>query len=180
MRRNPAMELDFARRGGSVSRFGVLLLVTGVIAAGGTIVAQRSISGEVAARETELEQLRSLSRRSLAAIDAREADSPELRDQIKRANEVLAQLNLPWASVFAAVESAQDPSVALLAVVPDPRARTVQIIGQGRDLAAILNYMRRLQDARLQDVVLATHEAKLKEPGQPVEFTLLARWMDRR
>jgi hypothetical protein len=29
-------------------------------------------------------------------------------------------------------------------------------------------------------MVLATHEAKIKEAGQPVEFTLLGRWVDRR
>ena len=178
--RSAPMALDFVRAGGSLARLGSWLLILGLAAAGVSLIIQRDVADQISAREAEVDQLRSISRRASPALAERASDSPEVREQIKRANDVLAQMNIPWGDLFAAVESAQDPTVALLAVSPDIRTRTVQIAGQGRDLAAVLSYIERLQATKLKDVVLATHEAKVREPGQPVEFTLLARWMDMR
>lgn len=176
--RSASMTLDFVRSGGSLARLGSWLLILGLVAAGISLVIQREVADQVSAREAEVEQLHSISRRAAPALAERASDTPEIREQVKRANDVLAQMNIPWGDLFAAVESAQDPTVALLAVSPDIRTRTVQIAGQGRDLPAVLSYMERLQATKLKEVVLASHEAKVREPGQPVEFTLLARWME--
>lgn len=178
--RSAPMTLDFIRRGGSLARLGSWLLVLGLVAVGVSLLMEREAADALSAREAEVDQLRSIARRASPALSERASDSPEIREQIKRANDVLAQMNIPWGDLFAAVESAQDPTVSLLAVSPDIRTRTVQIAGQGRDLPAVLAYMERLQATKLQDVVLATHEAKVREPGQPVEFTVLARWMEAR
>jgi hypothetical protein len=88
-------------------------------------------------------------------------------------------MNVPWGELFAAIESADEGHVALLQVQPDARSRTVLMAGSARDLPAVLAYMTRLEGtARLQDVVLMSHEIKLKEPGTPVAFQLLARWVE--
>jgi hypothetical protein len=155
------------------------LLIAGVLAALFAFAVQRDLSGAASQREAELEELRRMSRRALPAIEAQQSDTPEVREQIKKANLVLAQMNVPWSELFGAIESAQDKDVALLAVQPDARSRAVLIGGQARSLPAVFGYMERLERSeRLVEVVLATHEIEVEEAGQPVSFSLQARWLE--
>lgn len=179
MARVHSVQLDFLQPTGAGSRLARSMLVVGLLGALTMVAYQRQLSLEVRSRESQLEEMRGMSRRTLPSIAGREGDSAETREQIKKANLVLAQMNVPWEGLFAAIESAEDGNVALLSVQPDVRGRGLLMGGQGRSLPAVLNYMERLQHSqRLRNVVLATHEVKLKEPGQPVEFTLLANWVD--
>jgi hypothetical protein len=175
----PIINLDFVRPAGRAARFAPLLLLAGAAAALLVGELHRQASAEVDARQERLEELQRMSRRALPAFEDKQSDSPEMRDQIKRANVVLAQMNVPWGELFSAVESAQDGSIAILAVQPDPREQVIALGGVARDLDAVLAYMSRLEATpRLMDVVLASHEIKLKEPGQPVEFALTASWVE--
>lgn len=180
MARIAPVHLDFLPAG-RVSRLGVWLLVAGALAAVVALLEYRQVSGQVNARVSELEELRSMSRRTRPAMEPSDTDSPEVREQIKKANAVLGQLNVPWSELFAAIEAAQTEDVALLQVQPDARTRTVQLGGAARNLSAVLDYMTRLERTEdLQDVLLVSHEMKLREPGRPVEFVLSARWMEAR
>jgi Tfp pilus assembly protein PilN len=175
----PAIGLDFVRPGGGTGRFGPLLLIAGAVSALAVLEHQRVLARAVQEGAAEVEEMHSMSRRAMPSIAGRDSDTPEVRQQIQKANAVLAQMNVPWGELFAAVETAQDGSVGLLAIQPDARARNVAIGGEARSLPAVLAYMGRLQGSeRLRDVVLASHEIKLKEPGQPVEFVLNARWVE--
>lgn len=175
----PAVDLDFVHPAGRPSRVAPWLLVAGVIACGLGVLEERHLAGEIRVREAGLEQLRSMSRRARPAIELQEADAPEVREQIKKANAVLAQMNVPWGHLFEAIESADEGNVALLQVQPDARGRTVVIGGAARTLGAVLVYMRRLdQTGRLKDVVLQSHEIKTREPSQPVRFQLSAKWVE--
>jgi hypothetical protein len=176
-----AIALDFLHPAGRGSRFAPWLLLAGALAALAAVSYQRHLAREVMVREARVTELRGMATRSLPALAAQETDTPEMRDQIKKANGVLQQMNVPWGELFAAIESAEDGSVALLAVQPDPRGRNVLVGGEGRDLPAVLAYMGRLErTGRLRDVVLMSHEIKTKEPGQPVAFTLIAAWKEAR
>jgi hypothetical protein len=131
--------------------------------------------------EARLAEMRSMASRSAPALSEREADTPEVRDQIKKANAVLQQMNVPWSELFAAIESAENGQIALLAVQPDARSHSVLMAGEAKDLPTALAYLERLERTkRLRDVVLMTHEVKSKEPGQPVAFTLSAAWREGR
>ena len=177
----PAIGLDFVRPAARASRLAPLLLLAGAVLAIVVAEGHRQASSAVQARQERLDELQRMSRRSLPAIEGRASDSPEMREQIKRANVVLAQMNVPWSELFAAVESAQDGSIAVLSVQPDPREQSIVLGGMARGLESVLAYMSRLeQTQRLVDVVLASHEVKVKEPGQPVEFALTARWVELR
>jgi len=179
MARVAAIGLDFVHPGGGVSRIAPLLLVAGLLCAAGVVWHQRVLLQRAAERLAQLEEMRSMSRRASPALAGQDSDTPEMREQIKRANVVLAQMNVPWGELFAAVETAQDDTVGLLAVQPDPGAGQIIIGGQARTLPALLAYMERLQRSdRLREVVLASHEVKREEPGQPVEFVLNARWVE--
>ena len=174
------VELDFLHPAGRPSRLASWLLVAGLVAGALAALEQRHLSTEVKIREAQLEEIRSMSRRARPAIQAQESDSPQVREQIKKANAVLAQMNVPWGELFEAIESADESGVGLLQVQPDARTRTVLMGGSARDLPAVFAYMTRLERTeRLNDVVLMSHEIKFKEPGKPVAFQLLARWVER-
>jgi transcriptional regulator with XRE-family HTH domain len=176
-----AVQLDFLRPTGRGSRIGPLLLVAGALVALGAVAYQRHLARDVVVREGQLSEMRGMATRSAPALSEFESDTPEIRDQIKKANAVLQQMNVPWGELFAAIESAENGNVALLAVQPDARSHSVLIGGEARDLPAALAYMERLERTRrLRDVVLVTHEVKTKDPGQPVAFTLNAVWQDGR
>jgi hypothetical protein len=175
----PSIGLDFVRPAGRAARLAPVLLLAGALAAILVAEAHRQASSEVRAKQERLDELQRMSRRALPAIEDKQSDSPEVRDQIRRANTVLAQMNVPWGELFAAVESAQDGSIAVLSVQPDPREQVIALGGMARNLDAVLGYMVRLEATpRLVDVVLASHEVKVKEPGQPVEFDLTANWVE--
>jgi hypothetical protein len=176
-----SIQLDFLQPFGRPSRWGPWLLVVGALAAVAVVSYQSHLGREVAAREAQLASLRGMTSRSLSAISEQDSDAPEVRDQIKKANGVLRLMNVPWGELFAAIESAENGTVALLAVQPDPRSRSVLIGGQARSLPGVFAYMERLEHTgRLRDVVLVSHELKSKEPGQPVAFTLSAGWQEER
>lgn len=176
-----AIQLDFLQPAGRGSRLAPYLLIAGVIAASAAVSYQRQVGQQVVARESQINELRGMANRTLPALAERETDTPEVRNQIKKANSVLQQMNIPWGDLFSAVESAENGDVALLAVQPDPRTHTISIGGEARSLPAVLSYMGRLErTSRLREVVLASHEMKIKEPGQPVTFTIAAIWEEAR
>jgi Tfp pilus assembly protein PilN len=177
----PALGLDFVRPAARSARWAPVLLIAGAIAAAVVGEGHRVASSEVRARQERLDELQRMSRRSMPGLEARETDTPAIRDQIRRANAVLAQMNVPWGDLFVAVESAQNENVAVLSVQPDVRDRVIALGGVARNLDAVLAYMERLERThRLEHVVLASHEVKVREPGQPVAFELTARWVEAR
>jgi len=176
-----AIQLDFLQPTGRGSRLGPWLLAAGALAAVAAVSYQGHLARETTAREAQLTTLRSIASRSLPAISERDAETPEVRDQIKKANGVLRLMNVPWGELFAGIESAENGDVALMAVQPDTRSRSVLIGGEARNLPAVFAYMERLERTkRLRDVVILSHELKAKEPGQPIAFTLAAGWQEER
>ena len=103
MPRVSPVQLDFLHPTGRGSRVARILLLVGVLVAVATVALQHQVSTEVRGRESQLEELRGMSRRGLPAISGREGDSAETREQIKKANLVLAQMNVPWEGLFSAI-----------------------------------------------------------------------------
>jgi hypothetical protein len=176
-----AIQLDFLHPGGRGSRLGPWLLLIGALAALAAASYQSHLGREVSQRDAHVTELRGMTNRSLPALSEQDQDTREVRDQVKKANAVLQSMNVPWGELFSAIESAENGNVALLAVQPDPRSRSVLLGGEARSLPAVFSYMERLErTGRLRDVVLMGHELKTKEPGQPVAFTLSAGWQEGR
>lgn len=171
------LRLDYQR---SIKPFpwgGVLLLVVSsaiMIAIG---IYYRSLSDQATLWESKTERIERAAQRSFPGSRSDERLAPAVSQEVKRANQVLRQLGMPWESLFQAVESAGGKEVALLALEPDMEKRLVKISGEAKTMAAMLEYIKQLENRDvLGTVYLQNHHVQLQDPEKPVRFELLGIW----
>ena len=124
--------------------------------------------------------------RRLAAVQARAALPPAApvaaappisETQAIAVNATVMQLNLPWRALQDAVASATPAGVALLALEPDARKRTLRISAEARTSDEMIDYVARLKREELfSDVALTHHEINDQDPNRPIRFELDAAW----
>lgn len=99
--------------------------------------------------------------------------------EVKRANEVLRQLTTPWGGLFQTLESTAGNNVALLSLEPNTENQLVRISGEAKNIAAMLDYIQRLENREVFGTVyLQSHHVQLQDAEKPVRFVLQARWLD--
>lgn len=170
------LELDFRRRP-RPSAAGWGLLACGVIAMGAVLGVERQVAAATAAHEAAVHRIeQTLPGAAQAPLSPAETRARE--SSLGDVQRVQAQLDLPWGELFATLESLASADVALLALTPDARKRQVRISAEARNLAAMLEFHRKLEDsAALRDVSLINHEIADDVQGQPVRFSLVAGWV---
>jgi len=176
------VRIDFAGTPRPVRLLGTVLAAVGVAAALWAWAEVRDAQDERDRQTERLDDTRRLARRAMPAIEratapGREAPDREMVAEVRAANEVLDRLALPWDALFADVERALGPDVALTLVQPDPKGRTVVIDGEARHLNALLTLLARLDAApALAEAHLRQHEWRVTDPNRPLAFTVEARW----
>lgn len=172
-----ALHLDFERPAGQRRPWGTILLAIGALLATWVVLEYGDASEELARWEEKLSDTRRLAKRSLPSFALEEAPTAALAQELKDANVVLDRLALPWDGLFADIEAAVVPDVALLGVQPDTRGRLVNVEGEARDLKALLTFLARLEGAPgLVDAHLTRHEIRQNDPNRPLAFTIQAKW----
>jgi len=121
-----------------------------------------------------------------AALAARAAPAPAVAAapvrvvslaQANAVNAAIEQLNLPWRDLAAALGEATPASIALLALEPDARRRTLRISAEARSSDEMLAYITRLQAEQwFTSVVLVRHEVMEQDPNRPLRFQLSVQW----
>ncbi len=169
-----ALELDFRRAPRRAHWLGYALLVAG---AAGTL-AVATIYGEQSEQigriEAGMQRTHAAARRPTAP--ARGAELASARET-QRAQSVALELNLPWDELFASLESAAGPNVALLSVESDSVRRAIRIAGEAKDLAAMLDYLRSLgAQPTLANVHLQSHRLQQQDAQRPIRFIVGADW----
>jgi len=160
------LELDFVRRAPRSRWAGRLLLA---IALG--------VTGDMAFTFAQLERTVKANEALVARAQPRKAIAQASPDEIALARDTVERLGLPWTKLFAALESAANDQVALLAIEPDTKTGTVKISGDSKDYLAALGYVLNLSQAEaLSNVQLVRHEVKQNDPQRPVAFSISAAW----
>ena len=110
-------------------------------------------------------------------VSSTRKDSEQVAQEIKQANAVILELNLPWKELFEAFESAHNVDVAVLTIEPDAQKGQVRISGEAKSLESLPAYLAYLQKVTLfRDVVLLNHQVQEQDPQRPVRFMLQATW----
>lgn len=122
-----------------------------------------------------------------AALAARSAPAPVAAPpaapiavsptQAGAVNAAILQLNLPWRDLAAALGEATPNTIALLALEPDAKRRTVRISAEARSSDEMLAYITRLQaEEWFSSVVLLRHEVMEQDPNRPLRFQVSVQW----
>jgi|SRR4051812_42422338 hypothetical protein len=160
------IELDFIRRAPRSRWAGRVLLAVAL-----------GIAGDMAFTYTQLETAVKANEAMVARAQPRRPVRSITNEEVAMARDTVDRLGLPWPKLFAALESAADDRVALLAIEPDTKTGTVKISGDSKDYLAALTYVLNLSQAdALSNVQLVRHEVKQNDPQHPVAFSISAAW----
>lgn len=166
----PPLWLDYQRPAPGRHQAGRLLLLVGLALAVPVFMEYSSTTDELAGVDQHISKLRrDAERRHLIARTAEPAGAAKAA--------ALPASGERWEALLAALEKAGDESVTLLALTPG--AKEVSIAGEAKDLAASLDYVKRLQSAPVfSEAHLAAYETLTAHPQHPVRFTLVAAWRE--
>lgn len=121
-----------------------------------------------------------LAARSQAARPVALAAQPKLvlpEAQVQAVNDAVMQLNVPWRDLYEAVRAATPSNVALLALEPDAKRRTLRITAETRNSDDMLAYVAKMQELSwFGSVVLTRHEIAEQDPNRPLRFQVAAQW----
>lgn len=173
-----ALRLDYQRNNHPVPWLGLGVLVVALAMLAATGAYYRTLSQRIAyweSRADRLERLSSHRVEALPALTEQEARAQSL--EVKQANQVVRQLNLPWNALFKAVETSGGNGIALLSMEPDMQKGTVTLSGEAKNLNALLNYVKQLSAREVfGHVFLQNHKIQQTDPEKPLRFSLLAYW----
>ena len=97
--------------------------------------------------------------------------------QAQAINDAVMQLNLPWRELVEAVGAATPANVALLALEPDAKRRTLRITAETRNSDDMLAYVAKMQEQGwFASSALVRHEIAEQEPNRPLRFQVSAQW----
>ena len=162
------------RRGGGA---GWLLLAAGLAVAAVAVERHRTWEAQAEMLEGEVRDAQWQTRRSAVRLRDPQRDSPALQQEVRAANRVIDQLDIPWSELFRDLEAAIDPTVRLLAIQPDSAARTLRVEGETRDYASMLAFVGRLEATpAFSTVHVVSHQTRVDAPSRPLAFALQALW----
>lgn len=96
-------------------------------------------------------------------------------EQVKEVEAVMRQLTLPWAPLIESIENAGTRDIAILQLQPDARQRVLRITAEARSQDAMVDYLKRLTQARgFGEVHLLNHQVREDDPQRPVQFAAQA------
>lgn len=169
------LELDFARRP-RVAPLGWGLLAGGVV----LLLSSVWLGSELSARSEHLRQSVTAAELRLQGGPAQpglEMGSTQQGAGMNELQRISSQMRRPWVELFSTLESLPLQDVALLSLRCDAHKGQLRISAEARNLEAMLDFHRRLEDSEaLSDVSLLNHEIIASQPERPVLLNLQASW----
>lgn len=146
------LDLDFQKQPGQRSSAGNSILILGVVASLVLAFGYRNLGARLAELEAGVMQSSSGERSGYSAQQKEQAKAEQILET------AFNQLALPWGEVFAAVETAANGKVTLLALEGDGQHKTVRISARTANSVSMLAYLERLKTSgRLSGLHLASH-----------------------
>jgi hypothetical protein len=166
--------LDFVRQRRHRALLGPALLAAALLAGAALALWLAALNG---AADDAAKLQASLSRRDPSLQRAAAGALHLAPEEQKRIAAALRQLTTPWEDLLAGVEQAASGDIAVLALEQDPAQSSLKLLAEARNTEAMLEYLRRIAASRtLRGATLETHKVELQQPGQPVRFSITARY----
>ena len=178
----PRLRLKFPDRGQSVPHIDFSILLIGLLVLADVLLQFRQVTEEVNHWTNRVERLEKQQQQKAAprtrSTPRIKEFSQEIRKEITQANAILDQINLPWETLFDAIEHAATEQIALLSLQPNVGNRTLRISGEAKSMAELLDFVEALErDLVFENVHLLNYKIKQDSPHRPIIFLLTAAWM---
>lgn len=178
----PRLRLKFPDRGQSVPHIDFSILLIGLLVLAGVLLQFRQVTEEVNHWTNRVERLEKQQQQKAVP---RTRSSPrikefsqEIRKEIMQANAILDQINLPWETLFDAIEHAATEEIALLSLQPNVASRTLRLSGEAKSMSELLDFVEALErELVFENVHLLNYKVKQDNPHRPIIFLLTAAWM---
>jgi len=168
-------ELDFQpRRPGLLA---VVLFAAGLFLALDAWFEDTALREKTAAVESRLAQAQRRSERLQANQRQNRPENVFTPEEAGALRQAFGAIAVDWERLYGAIDAATSDDVALVAVRPSVSAKSVQISGEARDMAAALAFVEALRRAPLAQVVLVSHQLKQSDPQRPYAFEIAALWL---
>lgn len=103
--------------------------------------------------------------------------SQEIRQEIKAANIILGQINLPWDVLFDSIGHAASKDIALLSLQPNASSQSIKISGEARNMSVLLDFVEAIErEVVFTNAYLVNYKIKQDSPQQPIIFLLTTSW----
>jgi hypothetical protein len=176
------LRLRFPDSGGGAERVGYVIMSLGAMILAGVLYEFNLAVNEVAYWDTRIASVERRAQRTGApqgtgTLSSSLNSGRDMKQEVKKANAVMSELDLPWQALFDSVEYAANHDVALLSFQPDPAGRIMRIGAEAKNIAAMLDFVGALErEPVLKDAHLLKYEIKRDDPHRPVIFLLTATW----
>ena len=178
----PRLRLKFPDRGQSVPHIDFSILLIGLLVLAGVLMQFRQVTEEVNHWTNRVERLEKQQQQKAAprtrSTPRIKEFSQEIRKEITQANAILDQINLPWETLFDAIEHAATDEIALLSLQPNVASRTLRLSGEAKSMSELLDFVEALErELVFENVHLLNYKVKQDNPHRPIIFLLTAAWM---
>jgi hypothetical protein len=175
-----SLNLKFPDGGQEARIAGYVMLAAGMLALASVLYQYQGATDEVAYWDSRIASMdRQTGRKTTPLVSAAPGGGREIKQEIRRANAVLNEIDLPWGALFDSVEYATSPEVALLSFQPDAAGRTMRMGGEAKSMSALLDFVSALErEPVLKDAYLLKYEIKQDDPQRPIIFSVIASWIE--
>ncbi|ARO86896.1 fimbrial assembly protein [Nitrosospira lacus] len=174
-----SLNLKFPDGGQEARSAGYAMLVMGMLALAGVLYQYQGAMDEVAYWDLRIASMDRQAGRKTMPLGSPSQGGREIKQEIRRANAVLSEIDLPWGALFDSVEYATSPEVALLSFQPDAAGRTMRMGGEAKSMPALLDFVSALErEPVLKDAYLLKYEIKQDDPQRPIIFSIMASWIE--
>ena len=178
----PRLRLKFPDRGQSVPHIDFSILLIGLLVLAGVLLQFRQVTEEVNHWTNRVERLEKQHQQKAAprtrSTPRIKEFSQEIRKEITQANAILDQINMPWETLFDAIENAATEEIALLSLQPNVASRTLRLSGEAKSMSELLDFVEALErELIFENVHLLNYKVKQDNPHRPIIFLLTAAWM---
>jgi type II secretory pathway pseudopilin PulG len=174
------LDLDYIPQRAWASRSGLVILLVALLVAAGMPALYAHYADQREALQARQRQLQRSEQYSAGRGAPSGAALQEVQAEIRRANEVIVQLDLPWGPLFEAVEGASHEQVALLGIQPDAQNRTLSLAAEAKDMSGAVAYVKRLgNEAIFSDTHIVNHQVQEQDPDKPLRFSVQAVWREK-
>lgn len=171
------VRLDYQRKQKPFPHLGAAVLV--VALSGLALAGYRYQTVTAAAQEwqAKVDRIDHLERRQMPTAGLSESEARAMAAEIKQANDTIRLYNVPWDSLFLAVESSASKNVALLTMEPNAEKHVLRITAEAKTVGEALDFMRRLGERKeLRNVYLQHHQIQDQDSEKPLQFAVVADW----